>query len=88
VGWALKLGAPGFINLLYEGLTLVLFAYTQCSHEREALLFGTGILCASPFYFFIVPVSHLCQYQTDPVGRFICLYFRNPVMIFLWPNLR
>lgn len=31
VGWGLKLGAPWFINLLYQGLgqlTMVLFAHT------------------------------------------------------------
>lgn len=65
VGWALKLGALWFINLLHEGLdrlTLVQFAHTRCSHEREALICFMGILRASQFYFFIVPVSHLCQY--------------------------
>lgn len=30
----------------------------------------------------IVPVSHLCQYWTDPLSRFTCLYFCNPIMIF------
>lgn len=65
VGFESGGGAPWFINLLYEGLdqlTLVLFAYTQCSREREALICCMGILSASQFYFFIVPVSHLCQY--------------------------
>lgn len=40
-GWGFKVGAPRFINLLYKGLdrlTLVQFTYTQCSHEREALI--------------------------------------------------
>lgn len=45
-------GSFGVTTFFYEGfdiLTLVLFAYTQCSHVREALICCTGILWASQF---------------------------------------
>lgn len=60
-----KLGALWFVNVLHEGLGSANLG-PLCTHavqpEREALICCMGILFASLFYLFIVPVSHLCQY--------------------------
>lgn len=59
-------GGSSVFNVSCEGLdqlTLVLFAHTQCSHERQTLICCPGILCASVLLFnraslTLVPVLH------------------------------